>query len=94
LATILGRYKALGVIAVRVPGLPRVKEWADAGFFFVLTGAAASHLIAGLGTPVPALALLGLAIASWALRPQSRRLGSLLKVRDAEPTLTQSAGRE
>lgn len=73
---ILGLWKMLGAVAVVVPGLPRLKEWAYAGFFFELTGAAASHAFVGDGAgPVLApLAFLALVMASWALRPASRRL--------------------
>jgi uncharacterized membrane protein YphA (DoxX/SURF4 family) len=42
-ATILGIWKLLGAIAIVSPGLPRLKEWAYAGFFFDPTGAAASR---------------------------------------------------
>jgi uncharacterized membrane protein YphA (DoxX/SURF4 family) len=74
---ILGIWKLLGAAALAVPGFPRLKEWAYAGVVFDLTGAVASILIAGLGN-VGMLAypifMLGVAIASWALRPPSRRL--------------------
>ena len=76
LALILGVWKVLGAVAVVVPGFPRLKEWAYAGFFFDLTGAAASHGLNGDG-PADILAPLGflvLVAASWALRPASRRL--------------------
>ena len=46
-ATILGSWKLLGVAALLAPGVTRLKEWAYAGFFFVLTGAALSHGLAG-----------------------------------------------
>ena len=46
---ILGLWKVLGAVAVVIPGFPRLKEWAYAGFFFDLTGAAASHAFAGDG---------------------------------------------
>lgn len=36
----LGVAKTLGVIAILVPGYPRVTEWAYAGLFFDLIGAA------------------------------------------------------
>lgn len=36
----LGVAKALGVIAILIPGYPRIKEWAYAGLFFDLIGAA------------------------------------------------------
>jgi uncharacterized membrane protein YphA (DoxX/SURF4 family) len=39
---ILGFWKVLGAIAILVPRFPRLKEWAYAGIFFDLTGAAAS----------------------------------------------------
>jgi hypothetical protein len=39
--------KILGVIAILVPGYPRLKEWAYAGFTFDLTGAVYAGLAAG-----------------------------------------------
>jgi uncharacterized membrane protein YphA (DoxX/SURF4 family) len=48
-ATIMGAWKLLGAIAIVVPGFPRVKEWAYAGFFFDLTGAAATRAFVGDG---------------------------------------------
>ncbi|MFM6924456.1 MAG: DoxX family protein [Ferruginibacter sp.] len=38
----IGIAKLLGVIGILVPGFPRVKEWAYAGLFFDLVGAAYS----------------------------------------------------
>ena len=35
----LGVAKSLGVIAILIPGFPRIKEWAYAGLFFDLVGA-------------------------------------------------------
>lgn len=35
----IGVMKVLGVIAILIPGFPRLKEWAYAGFFFDLIGA-------------------------------------------------------
>lgn len=35
----IGVAKALGAIAIVVPGFARIKEWAYAGFFFDLSGA-------------------------------------------------------
>ena len=71
LATILGTWKLLGVAAILAPGLPRVKEWAYAGLFFTLTGAAVSHAVSGdpLGNVAFPLVLLAVVIASWALLP-------------------------
>ncbi len=44
---ILGVWKVLGAIAILVPRFPRLKEWAYAGIFFDLTGAAASCAAVG-----------------------------------------------
>jgi hypothetical protein len=45
----LGIAKLLGVIALLVPGYPRVREWAYAGFTFDLLGATYSNIVvAGL----------------------------------------------
>src|SRR4051812_21937839 len=49
LLTMLGIWKLLGVIAVLLPKLPRLKEWAYAGFFFAMSGAIFSHLAVGDG---------------------------------------------
>ena len=40
LIRLLGVARILGIIAVLTPGFPRLKEWAYAGFFFDLAGAA------------------------------------------------------
>ena len=69
LGRLLGVLKILGVIAVLAPKLPLLKEWAYAGFFFDLTGAAYLHAAVGdiPGVPVP-LAIVGLLVASYLLR--------------------------
>ncbi|MED1466943.1 DoxX family protein [Bacillus salipaludis] len=43
----LGVAKILGVIAILVPGFPRIKEWAYAGFVFDLAGAMFSTISVG-----------------------------------------------
>jgi hypothetical protein len=88
LMTLLGVWKLLGVVAILAPRFPRLKEWAYAGFFFELSGAAFSHLAAGVGSPAAPIALATLALASWALRPESRALGMLIPARAATSTLT------
>jgi hypothetical protein len=80
---ILGFWKVLGAIAILVPRFPRLKEWAYAGIFFDLTGAAASCVAVGGYGPyafhvLAPLVLAALAIASWALRPASRIIGILI----------------
>lgn len=75
-ATILGVWKLLGGITVLAPRLPLLKEWAYAGMFFDLTGALASH--AAIGDPpakiLTPIIILGIVAASWALRPESRKV--------------------
>jgi uncharacterized membrane protein YphA (DoxX/SURF4 family) len=77
-ATILGIGNLLGAIAIVIPGFPRLKEWAYAGFFFNLTAAAASRAFVGdsIADIVAPLGFLVLVAASWALRPESRKLRS------------------
>jgi hypothetical protein len=76
LLIILGAWKIVGVIALLVPGLPLIKEWAYAGFFFIMTGAFLSHLV--VQDPVaelfPSLLLLVLTIVSWYFRPATRKI--------------------
>lgn len=76
LLMILGIWKILGVIAVLLPKLTLLKEWAYAGFFFTMSGAIISHLIMkdSFGDIAPSLLLLVLTIISWYLRPVSRKL--------------------
>ena len=77
-ALILGFWKLAGAIAIVAPGFPRLKEWAYAGFFFDLTAAAASRASVGdsAADVIAPLVFLALVIASWALRPSSRKLAS------------------
>ena len=78
--------KVLGAIAILAPRFPRLKEWAYAGIFFDLTGAAAScAAVGGYGAyafhVIAPLTLAGLTMASWALRPESRTIGILIPLR-------------
>ncbi|HET6992682.1 MAG TPA: DoxX family protein, partial [Bacteroidia bacterium] len=54
LIVFLGVAKILGAIAIIIPGFPRIKEWAYAGFTFDLTGAVFSMI--AVGDPVSAWA--------------------------------------
>jgi uncharacterized membrane protein YphA (DoxX/SURF4 family) len=79
---ILGFWKVLGAIAILVPRFPRLKEWAYAGIFFDLTGAAAScAAVGGYGAygfhVIAPLIITVITVASWALRPPSRTIGVL-----------------
>lgn len=73
---ILGVWKVLGVVALLAPRFPLLKEWAYAGTVFDLTGAAASHVAVGDGAIklLAPIIFTGLTAASWALRPQARRI--------------------
>jgi uncharacterized membrane protein YphA (DoxX/SURF4 family) len=86
---ILGVWKILGGIVVLTPGTPRLKEWAYAGMVFDLTGAAASHAAVGdpVGKIVTPLIICGIVMASWALRPASRKPGDAR----VEPTLQEES---
>jgi uncharacterized membrane protein YphA (DoxX/SURF4 family) len=88
--TILGFWKVLGAIAILVPRFPRLKEWAYAGIFFDLTGAAAScAAVGGYGAyafhVIAPLILAVLTVASWALRPESRTIGVLIPATNGGP---------
>jgi uncharacterized membrane protein YphA (DoxX/SURF4 family) len=74
--TILGVcYVSAGVVLL-APRLPRLKEWAYAGLTFIYTGAIASHIWVGddAKSLIGPLIFVGLAVPSWALRPQARRV--------------------
>ena len=86
---ILGFWKFFGALTILVPRFPRLKEWACAGIFFDLTGAAASNAMSGgygaYGFHVIApLIITGFMLASWALRPSSRKLGEILPIKTAD----------
>lgn len=87
-ALILGAWKVLGAIAIVVPRFPRLKEWAYAGMFFDLTGAAFSHAAAGdpVSKIVTPLVILGLVVASWALRREARAGASVGRSSIAAPS--------
>jgi hypothetical protein len=73
---LLGAWKVLGALTLLAPGLRLVKEWAYAGIFIDLSGAVvASAANAGAAFHIIApIVLIGILAASWALRPESRRL--------------------
>ncbi|EQA46381.1 DoxX-like family protein [Leptospira broomii serovar Hurstbridge str. 5399] len=73
--TILGVWKILGVIVLLLPKFPLVKEWAYAGFFFAMSGAAFSHIASGTVKEIfPSLLLLLLTVISWYFRPQDKKV--------------------
>lgn len=64
LLLLLGTAKTLGVLAVLVPGVPRIKEWAFAGLTFDVTGALYSHLSVGDSPAGWAPAVVGLLLVA------------------------------
>src|SRR5215813_6460113 len=72
----LGTAKMLGVAAVLIPGLPKLKEWAFAGLLFDVTGALYSHL--SVGDPgsvwmpaVAGIALIGGSYVAYRMRAEA-----------------------
>lgn len=74
---IIGTWKILGVIAILLPGFKLTKEWAYAGFFFLMTGALISHLASGdyslKGIAGPFMQTIFI-ILSWYSRPFNRKI--------------------
>ncbi|RYC69995.1 DoxX family protein [Spirosoma sordidisoli] len=74
----LGWAKLLGVVAILVPGFPRLKEWAYAGLFFDLLGAAYS--IQAIGKPVvywaPILLFVAVGVGSYVCYHTLQRLAT------------------
>ncbi len=73
--TLLGVWKLLGVIAILIPKFSLLKEWAYAGFFFVMTGAVFSHFAVGDAAKdyFGPILLIILTIVSWYFRPAERK---------------------
>ena len=66
LSPFLGVAKFLGVIAILIPGFPKIKEWAYAGLCFDLIGAAYSGFSSGDGAKaLPIFIGLGIIVGSY-----------------------------
>jgi hypothetical protein len=74
-SNILGWGKLTGVGALLAPGIPRLKEWAYAGFSITMVSACYSHFSSGSGLLAlePLITLAALTI-SYFTRPSARRL--------------------
>ena len=70
----IGIAKLLGVIAILVPGFPRIKEWAYAGLFFDLIGATYSILAIGKPDWMFMIMPLALATASYVFYQKRKRM--------------------
>jgi hypothetical protein len=71
----LGVAKLAGVVAILIPGFPKIKEWAYAGLTFDLLGALYSHI--AFGDPVadwlPILVLVLLVLGSYTFYHQLQK---------------------
>jgi uncharacterized membrane protein YphA (DoxX/SURF4 family) len=78
LLTLMGICKIAGVVAVLIPKFPLLKEWAYAGFCFLMLGAIFSHIASGdsIVAILPLLWLLVLVVVSWYFRPAGRKNSS------------------
>ena len=78
LMSIIGPAKLIAAAIIAAPKLPRLKEWAYAGVTINMLGATASHIFTDgvTGEAIPPLLVLAVAMGSWALRPDSRKLSS------------------
>ena len=76
LLSIIGAWKILGVITILILKCPLMKEWAYAGFFFALSGAAISHIAVrqSFTEAMPSLFLLLITVLSWYFRPIDRKI--------------------
>ncbi|MES2617479.1 MAG: DoxX family protein [Bacteroidota bacterium] len=73
----LGVAKALGVIAILIPGYPRIREWAYAGFFFDLIGATYSMIAVGAPVAGWIFMLLPITIAALSYIYHHKRLKTI-----------------
>ena len=87
----LGLGKVLAILAILWPGFPRLKEWAYAGIFFNMIGATVSHVAChdAAWHIIVTVTVAAITMVSWALRPQSRRLGNPLKLEGVETRPTE-----
>ncbi|HEY0796092.1 MAG TPA: DoxX family protein [Acidisarcina sp.] len=87
---LLGVWKILGAIVILLPGFALVKEWAYAGIVIDLTGASVAHAAAGgpAGNVIAPLVFTAIVVASWALRPSSRKLILSLGPRNVSRTVS------
>ena len=78
---IIGLWSIIGIVVLLVPKFPLLKEWAYAGFFFVISGALASQILyqKPASTIVPLLALLIATVLSWYFRPMNKKLNLVVR---------------
>ncbi len=74
----LGVAKALGVIAILIPGYPRIKEWAYAGLCFDLIGATYSNICVDGLQPGIAFMLLPFSIGTLSYVYCHKRMNTIV----------------
>lgn len=89
LLTLLGVCKVLGIVALLIPKFPLLKEWAYAGFFFLMSGAIFSHMAShdSVTELIPSLLLLVLTVVSWYFRPADRKIISIDQMNKMNPNV-------
>ena len=81
LRVLLGIAKILGAITLIIPALPKLKEWAYAGFTFAWIAAIVAHYKAGDGPVALApLVLVILLAISYVTRPASHQFAAATPV--------------
>ena len=63
--SMLGIAKLLGAIALLIPALDKIKEWAYAGFTFTFIGATYTHIATNTPFVGPIIILIVLGISYW-----------------------------
>lgn len=71
----LAVFKILGIVALLVPGFPKIKEWAYAGFTFDLLGAIVSFIVTGFPFSAWAPIILGLVFVAGSYVFWQRKVG-------------------
>lgn len=78
LLTLMGVWKLMGIVALANPRFAKINEWAYAGFFFDLSGAAYLHAAIGdFAGIAPPIVLLTLLVASYVSRNRFRAMGPI-----------------
>ncbi|WP_263419435.1 DoxX family protein [Terriglobus albidus] len=83
-SNILGVGKIIGLGIFLFPGLPKLKEWAYAGFTITIVSACYSHFSSGDGLlALEPLATFGALMVSYASRPASRKIAQKPNIQTA-----------
>jgi uncharacterized membrane protein YphA (DoxX/SURF4 family) len=84
----LGIAKLLGIIAILIPGFPRIKEWAYAGLIIDLTGATYSNIaVDGISTGLSFIIGYIIILGSYVYYHKRQKSGLLNQVKHSERAL-------